>query len=149
MATQDASFSSEDELFANAFFFFLQELSLMSKGPKEQCEEKQYDNVAWELKNFFIRSAEGVLNTPGGRLSDHQTFSVRDLVDNVSSIPGDVINIARSNLREEYIRAMSDPCWIPLRVQAKDLMSLLESETQRIHSILFKPNDQGDDPKAI
>jgi hypothetical protein len=139
MVPLQTSFSSEDEIYANAFFFFLQELSLMSKTPEEQCEEKQYDNVAWELKNFFIRSAEGVLITPGGKLSDCQTFNVRELMHNVSSIPDDVINIARSNLREEHLRAMSDPCWTPLRVQAKVLMSLLDSETQRIHSILWAP----------
>jgi hypothetical protein len=137
MATQETSFSTEDEVYANAFFFFLQDLSLMSKTPSEQCEEKQYDNVAWEIKNFFIRSAEGVLNTPGGQLSDHQTSSVRELVHNVSSIPDHVINMARSNLREEHRRAMSDPCWIPLRLQAKDLIFLLDFETQRIHSILW------------
>jgi hypothetical protein len=114
-------------------------LTLLSKEPEEQCEEKQYDNVAWELKHFFVRSAEGVLNSPGGNLSDHQKFRLREMEDNVASIPDDVVNIARSNLRDEHLRTMSDPCWVPLRAQAKDLISLLDSETQRINAVLWPP----------
>jgi hypothetical protein len=59
--------------------------------------------------------------------------------DNVASIPDDVVNIARSNLRDEHLRTMSDPCWVPLRAQAKDLISLLDSETQRINAVLWPP----------
>src|SRR6185312_9979924 len=107
------------ELYANSFFHFMRDLNKLTLNAPEQCEANQFDNVAWEIKNFFIRSAEGILNIPGGDLSDQQKEGIRELLNSVSSIPDSVINLAATNSRDEHLRAMRQPCWIPVREQAR------------------------------
>lgn len=125
------------EIYASSFFHFMEDLKKLTLSAQEQCEADQFDNVAWEIKNFFIRSAEGILNISGGNLSDRQKHNIQELVSSVSAIPDSVINMAASNSREEHLRAMSQPCWIPIREQARGLVALLEPEIARTHSILW------------
>lgn len=126
-----------EEIYANSFFYFVQDLKKLTLSPPEQCEANQFDNVAWETKNFFIRSAEGILNISDDNLSDQQKRRIQELIGNVSAIPDSVINLAASNSREEHLRAMSQPCWIPIREKARSLVDLLEPEIARTHSILY------------
>lgn len=125
------------EIYASSFFHFMEDLKKLTLSAQEQCEANQFDNVAWEIKNFFIRSAEGILNISGSNLSDRQKHSIQELVSSVSAIPDSVINMAASNSREEHLRAMSQPCWISIREQARGLVALLEPEIARTHSILW------------
>jgi hypothetical protein len=125
---------SEQEIYANTFFYFMRELKILAEDAEKQCEMKQYDNVAWEIKNFFIRSAEAVLNLPGGNLSKDQRDDVIQLLADVTAIPDSVVNVP--NLRAEHIGAMNNPCWNPVRAQAKALINLLVAETRRTNKIL-------------
>jgi hypothetical protein len=128
-----------DEIYANNFFSFMRNLKWLSEEAEKQCEMNKYDNVAWELKNFFIGASEGILNIPGSNLSDYQKDIVRRLMTDVAAVPDAVINIAVSNSRQEHLRAMSNSCWIPLRKQAKELISLLDAEIKRTNFILWPP----------
>lgn len=128
--------NSTEEIYASTFFHFMEDLNKLAKNADEQCKANQYDNVAWEIKNFFMSSAEAILKMPESNLSDQQRDGVKSLLFNVSSIPDAVINLAVSNSRDEHFRAMSSPCWEPIRQEAKKLISLLDSEVKRTDFIL-------------
>lgn len=112
----------------------MRELKILAEAAEKQCEMKHFDNVAWEIKNFFIRSAEAVSNLPGGNLSKGQRDDIIQLSTDVTAIPDSVTNVP--NLRAEHMRAMDNACWNPVRLQAKALINLLESETRRTNKIL-------------
>jgi hypothetical protein len=128
--TEEAS-----DVYASMFFHFSEDVRRLSEKVDEQCKEGQYDNVAWELKNFFMKSAEGVLNAEGSTLSDRQRQAIQELLTNVSAIPASVVMV--ENIRAEHLRAMSHPCWIPIRKQAQALLRVLESETKRTNGMLW------------
>ena len=134
MSDFDDDDESSEDIFANLVFHFLRQLEILAETPEKQCEILWYDNVGWELKNFFIRNANSVLNTEAGRLSPEQVRSISELLEAVTSVPGSVINVL--NHKEDHLRAMSNPCWQPIRVQARKLLFELAPLKRRAYITL-------------
>ena len=128
---------SDEEAYANAYAHFLPVLKLLAEDAETQCKTMGYFNVAWELKDDASRDALAVLNLSGENLSQEQRDGLTKLLEELNAIPDAVINVA--NVKEEHIRTMSHPCWIPLRTHAVELIHLLDSETQRTNAFFNRP----------
>jgi hypothetical protein len=124
----------EEEEYANAYYHFYKTLVTLTEDAEKQCEEMDNFNVAWEIRDDASRGVFAVLNLPGGKLSKEQRKSLEQLLTDITAIPDVVVNV--SNFRKKHISAMSDPCWVPIRMHAKELVFLLESETKRTKAIL-------------
>lgn len=124
----------ENEEYANAYHYFHKILVILSEDSIKQCEDMGYFNVAWEIKDDAVAAINSILELPGSELLQLQREKLVQLLADINAIPGTVTNVP--NVKEEQIRAMKDPCWGPIRMRAKELISLLEHETKRINTLL-------------
>jgi hypothetical protein len=120
--------------YTNNYYHFQNSLTILSQDAKSQCHAMKYTNVAWEIKDETISNGYAVLNTVDIQLSDQQKDRIRQLLENVADIPDAVINVPNS--KAAHLQAMGDPCWIPLRAQAKQLLAILSAETERVDAVL-------------
>lgn len=125
---------SENEEYANAYHHFHKALAILASDAETQCEIMGNFNVAWEIKDDILRGIRVILDLPGGQLSEDQKEALSRLMAAVSAVPANVVNVP--NVKEAHKAAMNDPCWIPIRVYAKELLALLEPETRRTNAIL-------------
>ena len=129
----------DEEAYANNYYYFQRSLKILSQDAEAQCQAMDHFNVAWELRDEATNNGRAVLATVGAQLSDLEKDQIRRLVENVADVPDAVVNVPNS--REAHIRAMSDPHWIPLRAQAKELIALMSAESERVHAVLYgKPS---------
>jgi hypothetical protein len=124
----------DEDAYANAYLHFHKVLTVLSEDAEVQCQIVGYFNVAWEIKDDALSNGHAVLNTVDAQLSEQQKARISQLLENVADIPDTVVNVP--NLREAHLRAMSDPCWIPIRAQAKQLIAVLSTETDRVNAVL-------------
>src|SRR5256885_306352 len=125
---------SDIEGYANAFYYFILNLIILSEGPERQCEMMGYDNVAWELRHDVVLWADVVINLSDGILSKDQREEISHLKMEVAAIPEYAVDVY--NVKQEHLIAMKDPIWVPIRAKAKKLISLLKSEIDRTNEIL-------------
>lgn len=125
---------SEEEAFAHAFFYFIKALKVLAADADEQCEYMSNYNVAWELKSDVSRSA-GLLKLPGAReLTQDEKDGIAAMVAALSALPASLLVAATTEAANK--KAMNDPCWIPVRVRAAELLSLLAAATARNEAFL-------------
>lgn len=124
----------DEDAYANNYHYFQDSLVVLGKDAEAQCQSMNYFNVAWEIKDEIISNGYAVLNTADTQLSEQQKDRIKRLLENVANIPDSVINVPNS--KEAHLRAMNNPCWVPLRLQAKQLVSALARETDRVNAIL-------------
>lgn len=124
----------DEDAYANAYYYFHGVLTALADDAEAQCEKTGNFNVAWEIKNDALSNGHAVLNTVDAQLSEQQKDRISQLLKNVADIPDTVVNVPNS--REAHLRAMSDPCWIPIRAQAKQLIAILSMETDRVDAVL-------------
>jgi len=125
---------NDEDIYANNYHHFQNSLAVLSQGAEAQCQAMGYSNVAWEIKDEIMSNGYAVLNTVDAQLSEQQKDRIIRLLENVADIPDAVISVPNS--KEAHVQAMSDPCWVPLRAQAKQLISILGAETDRVNAIL-------------
>ncbi len=130
----------KEEEYANAFFYFHKSLLTLAEDAKDQCEALGYFNVAWEIRDDVLRGANAVLDLAGAELSKEQRDVIARLTTELAAVPDAVVNVG--NHKEEHLHAMGDPCWVPLRALAKELIQILESETKRIRVFLGIDEDR-------
>ena len=128
----------DEDAYANNYWYFRRSLGVLSQDAEEQCQAMDFFNVARELKDDVLGNGHAVLNTAGTQLSAQQEERIRQLLENVADIPDAVVNTVVNipNSRESHRLAMSDPCWVPLRAQAKQLIDILSAETDRVYAVL-------------
>jgi hypothetical protein len=124
----------DEEMYLNNYHYFRKSLVVLSQDAEAQYQAMGCSNVPWEIKDDIVSNGEAVLSTMSTQLSEQQKGQIRQLLANVASIPDVVINVPNS--MEAQLRAMSDPYWVPLRAQAKQLISILGAETDRVNAIL-------------
>lgn len=122
------------EEYANAFLHFHGVLEVLIENAQKQCEIMDNFNVAWELRDDASRGARAVLNLAGGKLSDDQRAGIQRLLTDIDTMPDSVLDVL--NVKDEHLRAMNSPYWAPVRVDAKELISLLEPELKRVKHVL-------------
>ena len=125
----------DDEAYLNAYYHFHNSVAVLSEDAVTQCEAMNGFNVAWEIRDDISKNGYALLNTSGERLSEEKKCKIKLLLKNVAAVPDVVVRVPNSS--EAHLRAMRASCWLPIRVQAKELMSLLEPETNWVNSILF------------
>jgi len=131
MTAGDAMPSEDD--YENAFYYFQKAMAILSADATTQCEAMDYFNVAWEIRDDLSRGADAVLDLAGSRLSEQQKEAILRLKARLASLPSTVVYV--ENDKKEHLCAMNSPVWVPLRLDAKELIQLLGSETTRISSI--------------
>jgi hypothetical protein len=115
---------SEEEMFANAYYYFLEALKILACDADTQCKIMGNYNVAWELKDDVCRGFY-LLDMPKGELSVEERNGISELISALSEIPDSVLASADSEVANR--KAMNDPCWIPLRIKASNLIRVLHN----------------------
>lgn len=124
----------DEDAYANNYHYFQNSLVVLSQDAEAQCQAMGHFNVAWEIKDEITSNGYAVLNTVDTQLSEQQKDQIKRLLENMADIPDTVINVPNS--KEAHLRAMSDPYWVPLRAQAKQLIAILSAETARVDAVL-------------
>lgn len=124
----------DEEAYMNNYGHFERSLAILSQDAAAQCKAMGYSNVPWEIKDEVISNGNAVLNTVAAQLSEYQKDRIRLLLASMSDIPDAVINTPNS--KEALLLAMNNPCWVPLRAQAKQLSLILSLETERVNRLL-------------
>jgi len=124
----------DEEMYANNYAHFQKSLMVLCQSAESQCRSMDYFNVAWEIKDDVTSNGCAVLNTVNQQLSELQKDRIKQLLKNIADLPDTVVNVL--NCMDAHLRAMSDPHWVPIRGQAKHLVSLLRDETHRVHALL-------------
>jgi hypothetical protein len=124
----------DEDAYANNYHHFQNSLGILSQDAEAQCRAMDHFNVAWEIKDETVSNGHAVLNTVDTQLSEQQKDRIKQLLENVADIPDAVVNVPNS--REAHLQAMSDPCWVPIRAQAKQLIAILSGETDRVDAVL-------------
>ncbi len=125
----------EGELYANYLGHFYTNLEVLSEDAEKQCEIMDYFNVAWELRDDATRGASAVLNLAGDQLSEEQRASIQRLLVDVTAVPDSVVNVPMGSAKEEHLRAMKNSVWDQVRLDAKELISLLGPEIKRVKAV--------------
>lgn len=126
---------SEEDAFANGFFYFIQAIKILSADAKVQCTCMGNYNVAWELKSDVSAGAY-LLNLPSAPLTQEEQDGIVAMVAALKEVPTSLLIEATTEAANK--KAMSHPCWIPLRAHAAELLRLLAAATQRNESFLGK-----------
>ena len=125
----------EGEAYANALYYFYDDLKVLAEDAEKQCEIMGNFNVAWELRDDATRDASAVLNLVGDQISNEQRAGIKRLLADVAAVPDSVVNVPRGSAKEEHLRAMKNPVWDQVRLDAKELLSLLEPELKRVKDV--------------
>ncbi|RBP15892.1 hypothetical protein DFR50_107162 [Roseiarcus fermentans] len=125
---------TDEDIYANNYHYFYNSLLILSEDSEAQCQVMGFYNVAWEIRDDMLNSGYTVLNTSPLQLSDDQKNCIRRLLERVADIPKSIFNVLNS--KDAQLRAMNDPAWVPLREEAKQVISILTAETDRVNAIL-------------
>ncbi len=125
----------EGEAYANALYYFYDDLKVLAEEAEKQCEVMDNFNVAWELRDDATRDASAVLNLAGEQISEEQRAGIERLLADVAAVPDSVVNVPRGSAKEEHLRAMNNPVWDQVRLDAKELISLLGPELKRVKDV--------------
>ena len=102
------------------YYYLKRSLEVLSHDAEEQCEELDYCNVSWEIRDDFRKNAEAALKYGGEIFSPEQRSHIEALWRGVTEIPDSVVNVAKN--RTEHLLAMKHQCWVPLRESARKLL---------------------------
>ena len=125
----------EGEAYANALYYFYDDLKVLAEDAEKQCEVMDNFNVAWELRDDATRDASAVLNLAGEQISAEQRAGIERLLADVAAVPDNVVNVPMGSAKEEHLRAMNNPAWDQVRLDAKELISLLGPELKRVKDV--------------
>jgi hypothetical protein len=114
---------TDKEAFETEFRVFVNAVSILSEPADKQCELMGHYNVAWELKDD-VSAGLYLMNNTESNLSHEQKYSIQQLVDELEKIPENVLSF--TNIIEDCQKAMSHPCWEPLRKHASILLRSFE-----------------------
>ena len=113
------------EAFQMEYGWFISHVISLSMTPLACCEDQGHYNVAHELWYFFSDSALLPFDAQITRLSAEQHSAMTSLCQTVQTIPEE----ARvwTTVAQESLANMSHPAWQPARMQAQQLLVLLEN----------------------
>jgi hypothetical protein len=123
----------EQELFENAFFYYVKALRVLSHDAETQCEEMGNYNTPWEIQRDVGESGMHLTRPSVCYLGWRQTEKVVALSTALMALPMAAITPVGMLMTSHAgcIYAMTHPAWAPLRQQAKELLALLESAIER------------------
>jgi hypothetical protein len=125
---------SEEEVFANAYYYFVEALNVLAADADTQCKRMGKYNVAWEIKDDVSRGA-GLLRLPGARqLTNEEKDGIAGLMTELKELPASVLAAATTEAANKS--AMNHPSWAPLRTRASQLLNLLADTTVRNEAFL-------------
>jgi hypothetical protein len=125
---------SEEEAFANSYFYFVDALTTLAADADAQCERMTNFNVAWEIKDDLSRGAS-LLRLPGAQdLTSEERRGIADLLTALNDIPEFLLVAATT--KAANLKAMNHSSWTPLRQRASELLSLLAATTRRNEAFL-------------
>jgi hypothetical protein len=124
---------SEEEAFANAFFYFIKALRILAADADTQCKRMGNYNVAWELKDDVSAGAY-LLSLPGGTLTQEEKDGIAAMVAALNGLPASLLVAATTEATNK--KAMEDPSWAPLRARASELLKVLAVTTARNEAFL-------------
>lgn len=124
---------SDEEWFEHELFYFLKALRVLEMNPEDQCEVMGNFNVAFEIQLDVSGPAVAMAASPISYFTEAQAAELLRLADALKTLPEEAIFPKGLNVRshEGSITAMNHPSWAPLRIQARDLLKVLESAIQR------------------
>jgi len=119
----------EEEAFANAYYYFIEALKMLAADADTQCKRMGNYNVAWEIKDDVSRGV-CLFDLPQGQaLTIEERDGITSLVAALKELPASLLVSATTEAANK--KAMYDPCWVPLRARAVELLKLLAAMTTR------------------
>jgi len=117
---------SEEEAFANAYYYFVEAVEVLSMPAENQCEITGNFNVAWELKDDVSAGAY-LFNLPCPQVTESQKQEILGLIAALEKVPVTVLQAGIG--AEQSLTSMQHPCWVSLRKQAQELLVRLNPLT--------------------
>jgi hypothetical protein len=130
---------SDEEVFANAYHYFVEALKVLMADADTQCKRMGNYNVAWELKDDVSAGAY-LLNLPAAPLTQEEKDGIVAMVEVLKELPASLLVSATTEAANK--KAMTDPCWTALRARAAELLSLLAATTRRNEDFLARRKGQ-------
>jgi len=118
---------SDEEVFENSYFYFVDSLQALASPPEVACERYGHFNVAWEIKDDVSRGVY-LAESPVSRLSARQAAAIKELADELSRLPENVIRFTK--VIEKSLENMRHPAWVPIRAKAARLVEGLRQVTE-------------------
>lgn len=124
---------SEEEWFEHDFFYFLAALRILELGAENQCKQMGNYNVAWEMLHDISRPILPMVESHASYFTEAQSVSLVRLADAMKELPEEALfpEDLCTTSHEGSIAAMRHLAWTPLRIQAHELLQLLEPAIQR------------------
>jgi hypothetical protein len=124
---------ADEEWFEHELFYFLKALRVLEMNAEDQCDAMGNFNVAFEMQLDVSGPAVAMAASPISYFTEAQAAELLRLADALKKLPEEALFPKGLNVRshEGSITAMSHPSWAPLRVQARDLLKVLEPAIQR------------------
>lgn len=124
---------SVEEGFEHALFYFLEALRTLELSAEEQCEIMGNYNVAWEMQHDVSDPISPMLACSASYFTESQSAALLRLEVAMKELPDEALypEGLRTTGYEGSITAMRHPDWEPLRIQARDLLRILEPVIQR------------------
>ena len=117
------------ESFEYSLQSFLQWLDVMTLEPIDLCNAWGNYNVAWELVADLKTDGNAAISSPCSYLNPQQEQAIKSFLASLGNIPNSVLVAATSIVANQ--KAMSHPCWLPLKASALDLLKALEPAATR------------------
>lgn len=119
---------SEEEWFEHEIFYFLKALRILELSADEQCEVMGNYNVALEIQEDVSGPIPGMVNSPLSYFTEAQSAALVRLASALKELPQEAIVVEGlpTNSREGSIATMRHRSWEPLRIQASDVLRVLE-----------------------
>nr|WP_063571694.1 hypothetical protein [Luteibacter rhizovicinus] len=124
---------SAEEWFEYDIFYFLKALRILELSADEQCEVMGNHNVAWEIQEDVSGPIPNMVSSPMSYFTEAQSAALVSLASALKELPHEAILVEGlpTTSHEGSIAAMRHPSWEPLRIQASDVLRVLESVIQR------------------
>jgi hypothetical protein len=124
----DSTEMSDQEIFENTFFYFVKALRVLSLEAPLQCDEYNNYNAPWELCDDVVSGGIGALRLSARSLTWEQAGKIVDIVAGLRRMPDEAISLTHLSMTRPVgcETAMNHPAWAPLRVEAAELLAMLE-----------------------
>lgn len=124
----DSTEMSDQEVFENAFYYLVKALRVLSLEAPLQCDEYSNYNTPWELRDNVVGGGIGALRLSARSLTWEQAGKIVDIVARLRRMPDEAISVTHLSMTGPIgcETAMNHPAWAPLRVEAAELLAMLE-----------------------
>lgn len=124
---------TKEDWFENELFYFHKALQVLAMEAEEQCEVMGNYNTAWEILHDISGPIPFMVKDPVSHLTEGQSAALARLADAMNELPEEGLfpEGFSPTTHEGCVAAMKHPSWVSVRIQAGELLKVLEPAMQR------------------